>query len=1252
MGPKKSRFQEKLLSYSIIGACLFRIFWLVRPTLNSGFLMGWDTRGHLLKSFYWAHELIKKGHWDGWFPAWHGGFPISIVYPPLFNNLMGIPTLFFDPNLVLNITAALLLMGLVPAMYSFLRSFGMGRIPAAIGSSLIILMDPPFTAGINSIYQVGLLPNSWGFILTILLLARINRDISRENRSQKSIIFSGFLLGALILSHTFSTYWFFIAVPILIAGEITFSHGRWRQILSRFALTLTIGFGLSLFWWYPFILNSPNMNEIEPMHSFFTIEILTRLASLKEGGGIPIIVLAIAGIWTLWAKKEKKTIFFLLWIGFITFHVALNTFNAILPFGKILASFQRVRFEGFYLWTMIALAANSPGGLELLIKKYKWPYRLTMLVAFILIQAFIVTPKLYLAKNIPRVLNNLQVRTLPDLAQFLEGRIKPGEFILSELNWGALKSYGTPHFLNQNLPLLSGQLWDLSGNLPESTRGSERAKILAQQMGNAEFFPQNENYLRERGVRYLVTLEDKTRRALLEFPGKFQLVCDYPQTFPKYPSRPKSILPMPAVFELKNFKTPFGLPKEIAAELADLQYFPPGRYLLSFKKPTDFPSPTTLALSYHPWLKIFADGKPLPAAPNEDHLLKINSPVSKVQKLEILFSPPPLLAITKILSGAFFLCLLFLLSRSEISRKFEKSLYKPLNFLASKIQLVAQIPFSLENVSPSPRSKKILLAGILLLFALFVFSRLYDLPARPMHNDEGVNSWFLKNLIESNNYKYDPENYHGPSLYYLQLIPTWLTTLKIEGVSKFSWKSIAGITPASIRVMVAIAGILILLGMLGAKNRIGPWGAIAAFILAGLSPDLLFFSRYFIHEILVVLFTLGLYLAATHYSDTKKPLFFYLSCLSVAFLFCTKETSVLYFLTLTIAYDLSTFTVSAFSKKKDINLFRKLSEDLKNLKKNPGWHALGGAALALSVWFLLYSSFFKNFKGVSDSILAYAFWTGTGIESGHNKPFIYFVKDLLCRYEGPVVFLSLIGMLIAIRARDKKGLFLSFWALGILSVHSFIPYKTPWLVINILLPMILLSGYAIQQLVNAYKACQESRHSRDSVIPAQAGIHSSSFQILLASILLIVLILSAVQIPKTIRMTYIDYDNEEYKQIYVHTSRDIYRLVADIEDTTAGLKDRENIPINIYSPIQWPLPFYLRNFKKAAWWGASASPEDAPIVIAQDTQEEGLKKSLKKNYKMTKYKMRPGVGILVYIDEEFFKNRRREQAEQPPLKSE
>src|SRR3990170_2509373 len=61
------------------------------------------------------------------------------------------------------------------------------------------------------------------------------------------------------------------------------------------------------------------------------------------------------------------------------------------------------------------------------------------------------------------------------------------------------------------------------------------------------------------------------------------------------------------------------------------------------------------------------------------------------------------------------------------------------------------------------------LIGCIVVTAIAVFWRFWQLELKPLHHDEGVNGHFLITLFRENVYKYDPSNYHGPDLYYISL---------------------------------------------------------------------------------------------------------------------------------------------------------------------------------------------------------------------------------------------------------------------------------------------------------------------------------------------------------------------------------------------------------------------------------------------------------------------------------------------------
>src|ERR1700722_20155465 len=57
-------------------------------------------------------------------------------------------------------------------------------------------------------------------------------------------------------------------------------------------------------------------------------------------------------------------------------------------------------------------------------------------------------------------------------------------------------------------------------------------------------------------------------------------------------------------------------------------------------------------------------------------------------------------------------------------------------------------------------------ALFIILFVGFFFRFLY-LGTKPPHFDEGINGWFVDQMISNGFYSYDPTNYHGPLHFYI-----------------------------------------------------------------------------------------------------------------------------------------------------------------------------------------------------------------------------------------------------------------------------------------------------------------------------------------------------------------------------------------------------------------------------------------------------------------------------------------------------
>lgn len=518
-------------------------------------------------------------------------------------------------------------------------------------------------------------------------------------------------------------------------------------------------------------------------------------------------------------------------------------------------------------------------------------------------------------------------------------------------------------------------------------------------------------------------------------------------------------------------------------------------------------------------------------------------------------------------------------------------------------------------LAPVSRKPLLFLAAFFLLFAYSRFARLAD---RPMHNDEGVNAWFVMNVMNYNDYRYDPTNYHGPLLYYLQLPPTWLNTIRLKGFREFRFSDYTGMTPFTIRMVPAIMGLVLLIGVAAAARRFGPWAMFTSFLLAGVSADLLFFSRYFIHETYLVLFTLGIYLGWARYNDTRDARWFYVAGASASLAIATKETAVIVFGVLAlaaVAAEATGYWLSGrkppnpvqFFKHRAIEMNHALSFDLPKL-----------FLLMFFIWAVLFSSFFMNPNGLVDFFQAFLHWSKEGAESGHVKPAGYFLQRLLIPYEPAALILGGVGAVAAFVKKDRRMLFLAFWSAGIFSAHSLIPYKTPWLVINIVLPLALLAGAGVQTVADGIggRLPEKNRYALRVAWAVVVGA------------------IIAAPVPRALRLAYSNEVNLAFPQIYVHTSAEVFRLVEEVERVADESGLGKSMRINVVSKEQWPLPFYLRHYHDTSYWGRyqDIGTVDAPVIIAEERQRDGLKGVLADHYTVKRFLLRHGTPLLLYIN--------------------
>ena len=163
--------------------------------------------------------------------------------------------------------------------------------------------------------------------------------------------------------------------------------------------------------------------------------------------------------------------------------------------------------------------------------------------------------------------------------------------------------------------------------------------------------------------------------------------------------------------------------------------------------------------------------------------------------------------------------------------------------------------------------------------------RLPLLRQRPMHGDEAVHAIKFGDLLEKGVYSYDPYEYHGPTLKYLTLIPACISSeAKLTEVSELT-----------LRIVPVFFGVLLVVLLLFVVDGLGRGAAIFAAVLTAISPAMVFYSRYYIHEMLLVCFTFGAIICGYRYAQSKSVGWILLTGIFLGLMHATKETCIIAF---------------------------------------------------------------------------------------------------------------------------------------------------------------------------------------------------------------------------------------------------------------------------------------------------------------------------------------------------------------------
>jgi uncharacterized protein (TIGR03663 family) len=464
---------------------------------------------------------------------------------------------------------------------------------------------------------------------------------------------------------------------------------------------------------------------------------------------------------------------------------------------------------------------------------------------------------------------------------------------------------------------------------------------------------------------------------------------------------------------------------------------------------------------------------------------------------------------------------------------------------------------------------------LLLAASVALALRCPQLGRRPMHNDEAVNAIKFGQLWEHGSYKYDPDEHHGPTLYYATLAYAWLTRPR----------DLEHVTETDLRLVTVLFGVGLIFLLPLVRDGLGRNGSLWAAFFTAISPAMVFYSGYYIHEILLVFFTLLALAAAWRYWRERKLGWALLAGGAVGLMDATKETFVLAL----AAAGLALAANHMWKRWLDAS-----PAPAKTPRLRPG-HLAAACGIWLAVALVFFSSFFANADGPLDSLKTYAPWLRrAGGDSPHIHPWYFYFQRLLFFHagRGPIwseaLILCLAG-LAALAGFTRRGLadasagfvrFVALYTFALAAAYSLLAYKTPWCLLGFWHGTILLAGVGVVVLRRAIK---------------QRWACAAVTTLLLAG---------AVQLAVRSWQSMGEYAADQRNPyVYAQTSPNLLELVHRLDSLAAVHPQGRQMPVNVIAQEGdcWPLPWYLRAYHHVNWMtNVPANPFASAMIVSSD----------------------------------------------------
>ena len=453
-----------------------------------------------------------------------------------------------------------------------------------------------------------------------------------------------------------------------------------------------------------------------------------------------------------------------------------------------------------------------------------------------------------------------------------------------------------------------------------------------------------------------------------------------------------------------------------------------------------------------------------------------------------------------------------------------------------------------------------------------VFLRFFLLGVKPPHFDEGINGWFVDQVMHNGFYRYDPTNYHGPLHFYVLLL----------------FERLLGRNIWALRLPVVLVSIGSVWVALKFEPLVGRNVSRIAALAMAVSPGFVFYGRYAIHEVWLQLFSmmfiLGL-LGLWRYGTLR-----YLWCagMGLAGMILTKETYAIHVVCAALAIPVLV-----------VSILLSRVPDAKPAKQT--WSYIDLAMVIIVGAFAIiffYSGTFFNWDGVKGLYQAFRAWTQTGAAGhGHEKPWDYWLKLMgpsleagrsdFFGYELPM----LVGLILCLFCQKFKNLslrYLAIYSVGSLVAYSYIKYKTPWCIISFGWPFLFIFGATVLL-----------------VRPKHLRITYGTIGALLC-----------ISLGSSIWLNYFRCSSPDEPYAYVQTYNDMFKLTKPLLTLAKRDPVYYHLTGHLIRSSVYPLPWVFGDFDRIGYYEGGNMPAnlDGDFLLVQQDKIKDVESKLKNAY--------------------------------------